>query len=287
MGGAHTASGSYSWGASAGYGASHAALPTDAGYGAAAPGVGAPGVGARGVGAAGYAGYHQTEAVSGSVYAARGSATRNACAGTETFGRGWYAAHPGVWNPSGWTAGRAWGVATWPAVGSWCGWTNSVQPVYYDYGNSITYQGNQVYYGNQPVATADQYYQQASMLSQSQPAADPNAGEWMPLGVFGLVNGDQADPHYIMQLAVNRAGTLAGNYHDVITGSTLPVHGAVDKQSQRVAWTVGDNKTTVGETGIYNLTKDEAPVLIHIGKDKTQQWTLVRLKQPQQPNSQQ
>ena len=31
--------------------------------------------------------------------------------------------------------------------------------------------------------------------------------------------------------------------------------------------------------GVSNLTKDEAPVLIHIGKDKTQQWLLVRLKQ--------
>jgi hypothetical protein len=36
----------------------------------------------------------------------------------------------------------------------------------------------------------------------------------------------------------------------------------------------GKNKTTVCETGIYNLTQDEAPALIHLGKDKTQQWLL-------------
>jgi len=287
MGGFHATSGPYSWGASAGYGVSHVGLPTDAGYGAAVRGVRGPDAIGASAGAAGYGGYRHTEAVSENVYAARGTAVRNACAGTDVFGRSWYAAHPDVWNPSGWTAARTWSVATWPAIGSWYGWDNSVQPVYYNYGTSITYQGNQVYYGDQPVATADQYYQQASTLAQSQPPADPNAGEWMPLGVFGLVNGDQANPHYIIHLAVNRAGTLAGNYHDVITGTTLPVHGAVDKQSQRVAWTVGDNTTTVGETGIYNLTKDEAPVLIHIGKDKTQQWTLVRLKQPLQPDSQQ
>ncbi|MBL9124561.1 MAG: hypothetical protein JNG90_13080, partial [Planctomycetaceae bacterium] len=46
------------------------------------------------------------------------------------------------------------------------------------------------------------------------------------------------------------------------------------------AWTVGDNKATVYETGIYNLTKDQTPVLIHFGKDRTQQWLLVRMKQP-------
>jgi hypothetical protein len=45
---------------------------------------------------------------------------------------------------------------------------------------------------------------------------------------------------------------------------------------------VGENKTTIYEAGMSSLTKDEAPVLVHIGKDKTQQWLLVRLKQPDQ-----
>ena len=75
---------------------------------------------------------------------------------------------------------------------------------------------------------------------------------------------------------------MAGNYSDLISGTTVPIQGAVDKKTQRVAWTVGNNKNTVGETGLYNLTQDEAPALIHIGKDKTQQWLLVRLKQPEQ-----
>ena len=45
----------------------HTALPTDAGYG----------MPAAGTGSTAYAGYHQTEAVSGSVYAARGAAVRS------------------------------------------------------------------------------------------------------------------------------------------------------------------------------------------------------------------
>ncbi len=45
-----------------------------------------------------------------------------------------------------------------------------------------------------------------------------------------------------MQLAVNKSGTLAGNYSDLISGTTVPIQGAVDKKTQRVAWTVGDNK---------------------------------------------
>jgi len=53
----------------------------------------------------------------------------------------------------------------------------------------------------------------------------------------------------------------------------------VDKKTQRAAWTVGDNKNTVYDTGIYNLTKDEAPLLVHTGKDETQQWLMVRITQ--------
>jgi len=255
----------------AGYSAGHTALPTDAGYGMAAPRTGT----------AAYAGYHQTEAVSGSVAAARGAAVRNSYNGYGMYGHGWYAANPAAWAPAGWTAGQAWGTATWPMVGTSLGWGNAA-PISYDYGTNITYQGDQVYNGDQPVATADEYYEQASALAQSAPPPDPKAPDWMPLGVFALLPNDQSEPHYVMQLAVNKAGAVGGNYLDMVSGTSVPIHGAVDQKTQRLAWTVGDNKATVGETGIYNLTKDEAPALIHLGKDKTQQWTLVRLKQPQQ-----
>ena len=51
--------------------------------------------------------------------------------------------------------------ATWPAVGASVGWGADVQPIAYDYGNNVTYQGDQVYYGDQPVATADSITGQA------------------------------------------------------------------------------------------------------------------------------
>ncbi|MGA2620302.1 MAG: hypothetical protein ABSF26_22005 [Thermoguttaceae bacterium] len=153
-------------------------------------------------------------------------------------------------------------------------------------GSNITYQGDQVYYGDQPVATADQYYQQASDLAQSAPPPEPQSTDWMPLGVFSLVQGDQADSNTMFQLALNKSGAIAGNYYSAVAGSTLPVHGAVDKRTQRVAWTVGDNKTTVFDAGLSSLTKDEAPVLLPYGKERTQQWMLVRIKQPE-PGEQQ
>jgi hypothetical protein len=41
----------------------------------------------------------------------------------------------------------------------------------------------------------------------------------------------------------------------------------------------------VVETGLYNLTKDESPCLIHFGKDKSEQWLLVRMKKPDSAGS--
>ena len=208
---------SYSHGA-AGYSSAHTALPTDAGYG----------VPAARTGAAGYAGYHQTEAVSGNVAAARGAAVRGSFNGYDMYGAGWHTANPGAWSAAGWAAGRAWTPATWPAVGTAVGWGAGVQPVAYNYGSNVTYQDNQVYYGSQPVATAEQYYQQASSLAQSAPPADPKADEWTPLGVFAMVQKEQSEPQFVMQLAVSKSGAIAGNYTDCVSGTNAALQGAVD-----------------------------------------------------------
>lgn len=256
----------------AGYGAGHVGLPTDGAFGGSFAGDAAR--------AGAFA--HPTMPISGSIAAARGAAVRNSFAGYGTFDHGWYGNHPGAWFAAGWGASTAWRAATWPAVGVWCGWGDAA-PIVYDYGNNVTYVDNQVYYGDQPVATADQYYQQAAAISQSVPAPAATDTDWMPLGVFSLVQGDQSDTNTMFQLAVNKSGAIAGNYNNVLTGTTAPVHGAVDKKNQRAAWTVGTNTTTVYDVGMSSLTKDEAPILIHIGKDKTQQWLLVRLKQTEQP----
>jgi hypothetical protein len=99
--------------------------------------------------------------------------------------------------------------------------------------------------------------------------------------VFAMVRNEQQHPQLILQLAVNQAGALRGNYTDEVTEHTLPIHGAADKKTQRAAWTVGDNKQTVMEAGLSDLTDGEAPALVH-KNGKTDHWVLVRLEQPQQ-----
>ncbi|WP_459558055.1 protocadherin [Lacunimicrobium album] len=202
------------------------------------------------------------------------------------YSAGWYRNYPGAWYAAGWAAGYAWAPCTWGSFAAYCDYPIS-QPVYYDYGNNVTYQDNSVYVNGQNVGTTDQYYQQASDIAAAgaQASASPDA-DWMPLGVFALSAVDQPSANISVQLAVNHDGVIRGNYTDTTTNKTSVVQGSVDKQTQRAAFTVGDDQSTVYETGVYNLTKDEAPVLIHYGKDGTQQAMLVRLKKSDDTQSQ-
>jgi len=197
------------------------------------------------------------------------------------FGPGWYTDHPGAWFAAGWAAGRYWWPCTWAALGDYFYVLPIDDPVYYDYGNTVVYQNNDVYVNGQDAGTAQQYYNQAESLATTGAQANaPSDGDWLPLGVFALAKTDAQTSNMILQLAINKQGVLRGNYQDTADNNTQPVHGSADLKTQRVAFTVGDKKEMVIETGLYNLTKDEAPVLIHFGPDRTEQWLLVRLKQP-------
>ena len=64
-------------------------------------------------------------------------------------------------------------------------------------------------------------------------------------------------------------------------GETFAVQGRVDKQTQRLAFTIGDNQDVVYETGVYNLTQAETPVLVHRGPDSRETQLLIRLEAPE------
>jgi hypothetical protein len=199
------------------------------------------------------------------------------------FRPAWYTAHPGCWYAAGWAAGTAWTTATWPTVASWC--SIPAAPVDYDYGSSVVYQNNNVYVDGQDVGTAQDYANQAiSLAHQGQKADATPEQEWQALGVFALVQGDEKTSNNIFQMAVNKDGVIRGNYYDGLMDSTTPIYGSIDKKTQRAAWTIGKTQDRVFEAGIENLTKDQTPVLVHFGADKTQQWLLVRVQQPKDAN---
>ncbi len=219
----------------------------------------------------------------------QGLACQHWCDGHHIFTPGWCADHPWAWHPGGY-AGAAWAAACWRPFY----WTNAAlilgadaAPAVYDYGDNITYQDGDVYYGDQSIGSQQQYYQQAANIADSAPANDNTANDntesadWLPLGVFGLMAPGQKTPDMVFQLTVDKQGTIRGNYYDQLADTMVPVHGAVNKNNQRVAWHIGTNKNMIIETGLYNLTKDQSTALVHLGPDSTEQFVMVRMKEPQ------
>ncbi len=187
--------------------------------------------------------------------------------------QGW-AKYPSYW---------CWRPCTWAAAGAWFGWAVS-KPYNYDYGSTVVYRDNNVYVSDKQYASAEQYYEQADTIAKSLPeGADPESVEWMPLGVFAVTEQDGTDSGMVIQLAVSKEGIVAGTFYNDVTGSSRPLEGMVDQKSQRVAWRFADDDSseTVMETGIYNLTEDQATAFVHFGPDKTQTWLMVRLPDPE------
>jgi hypothetical protein len=197
----------------------------------------------------------------------------------DCFHGGWWGQYPGAWRAAGWgTAAAVFGAATWGACSDYCGYP--AEPVYYDYGSNVVYEGDSVYVNGDAVATQEQYTEQAVAIADTGKQAEASKEEeWLSLGVFAMVQGEQTDGNDLFQLAVNKSGVIRGNYYNALGNTTLPVYGSVDKKTQRAAWTVGDRKEPIYEVGFANLTRAETTMLVHF-KDRTQQWTLVRMDQP-------
>jgi hypothetical protein len=174
-----------------------------------------------------------------------------------------------------------WQWATWQLIRQWLLSDNLGPPFFYDYGGNVITQGNMVYVNGAPVATAPAYAAQAYALAAAPPPAPDAALDWMPLGVFAL-STSQADtnPSYILQLAMAKQGLVSGTYFNPGTNQSGAVDGRVDSASQRVAIRLSDPADIVLETGVYNLTQDSTPVLVHFGLQQTQTWFLVRLQAP-------
>ena len=155
--------------------------------------------------------------------------------------------------------------------------------MYYDYGTTLYYEGDNVYYNDEVVATADEYAQQAQSIASNVPEIDPDAVEWMPLGVFALTSkeGSVEDSTLFLQLAVSKEGVIAGSFQNTATDNAFEVEGTIDQESQRAAWGPVGESWPVMETGIYNLTENEASALLHFEDGQTQQWSMVRLDEPE------
>ena len=200
--------------------------------------------------------------------------------------RPWYPGHPSHPNyrPDHWWR--------WASAGAITGWVTYrwAKPIYYRYGSggTVRYENNVVYIDNQEYGSAEQYYDDATQIAEAVPEmTDEQAAEmeWMPLGVFALTaEGVNASSMYL-QMAVSKEGVIAGTFYNESTGATHPVEGMVDEKTQRAVWRAADgtNPDLVMETGIYNLSEDQAEVLVHFGPEQTQNALMVRLDESERP----
>jgi hypothetical protein len=190
---------------------------------------------------------------------------------------GHYPANPWWW----------WAPVTWAAATSFVYATAPPQPVYIDYGTTVVQEGETVYVDNKPVPT-EKYNEPVINLAvnvEQPPAPTPPAmpsqpAEWMPLGVFALAQEEKGDPVMFFQISISKDGKVSGGYESTLTGDKKPIAGQIDKETQNVAWRIGDNVETVYATTIANLTQDVSTIAIHFGKDRVQNWLLVRMPAP-------
>jgi hypothetical protein len=176
-----------------------------------------------------------------------------------------------------------WSWATFGAISSFMPW-NWGSPAYYDYGSggNVYYEDDMVY-ANGEQYPAEEYAAQAETIATSAPEVeDPDAMQWMPLGVFALTkDGDKdATPVLFLQLAVSKEGIIAGTLQNKSTDQTESIEGMVDQTSQRAAWTITGKNTPIMETGIANLTENETQALVHFADGTTQQWLMLHLENP-------
>lgn len=247
-------------------------------------GVAAGGVRVGGIGGAGAAAVvgHHTGYINPTALRNQAAVIRTGGGfGYTAFTAGWYRGRVGIWAPARWVTPTFWAIPVWGTLAPWCGFDTAVAPISYDYGSNVVINEDNVYVNGDPYATAPQYAEQALQIADVGRTTEPAKEDtWQPLGVFGLVQGDEQVAQNIFQLAINKQGVVRGNYYDALADNNLKVYGSLDKKTQRVAWSVGEKKDVVFEAGLNNLTQPQTTILVHYGKERSRQMVLVRLQQP-------
>ena len=202
-----------------------------------------------------------------------------------------------------------WRPVAWASIGFFFGQALAPQPVVYDPGTTVIYEGDTIYINGESAGSATDYRKETIALAnppveeipipmppqeeELTEAADPATeiaddpekpeGDWLPVGVWALTQQEQGDATMFFQLSIDKNGIVGGAYKNVMTGDEQPIVGKLDFESQRVAWHIGDVTTTVYETGLSNFENDVASVFVHFGEAQTQTWLMVRMPSPEMP----
>ncbi len=188
------------------------------------------------------------------------------------FSSQWYAMHAplGPASEVSSVGGNAWTAHSWDEVSNLTG-INSA-PKSYDFrpdDSGVIY----VYRNHEQLDRAVDARKAAVSLAQSAPnTATETSG--LSLGVFALVPPVDQPVKSLVHLVVDPSGIVSGYQYDFATDSAMPVHGMIDRASQRVAWSMGHN---VLEAGLANLTNGLARSLVFRPDGWVQPWILMRV----------
>jgi hypothetical protein len=225
------------------------------------------------------------------------------------FSHGWYGRHGGAWGYGwgGWGWGNPWAVATFGATAAWLG-LDAAEPYYGNYGTvggnyltsdettePETYEGadsndsaddtaeNSETDENQttenaitPAPITPEQIEAAKQLIAEGKNDPPKETSFLPLGVFSIAPEGQHEASAMVQLAVSKAGQVRGTYYDLLTDHDQPIRGAVNKKTQQVAFTFGDNGKVTFETSLANLTQPTGAIAAHFENGQTTSYTLAR-----------
>lgn len=193
---------------------------------------------------------------------------------SQPFSKSWYADHPRAWQATHPHA-DAWAVAGFGTAAAWLGITAAAANDTTVYTSDTTDDGDD---SAEDDATdqAPSDDNSASQLAKTGAGQQAGAGDFLSLGVFKLSPKGQPNAWAMLNLAVSKSGVVRGTYYDILSDQEQPVQGAVDKATQRVAFTIGAQGTIVFETLLPNLTSDSGNITLQYNDGTKSQWTLAR-----------
>ena len=67
-----------------------------------------------------------------------------------------------------------------------------------------------------------------------------------------------------VQLAINKAGDVAGTYYNASTDQTHPLEGVLEAEAKVVVWKIADNPNSpMMMTGLNNISQDVVPIKVY------------------------
>lgn len=196
-------------------------------------------------------------------------------AGKKLFSADWFATHENSWHVSA-IANHAWETPSWLALKYWL--RIEQNGFSYFYGTNVNQRDDEVFVAGKRVATAEEYRHSARELAGKGQEPEKDKALWMSLGVFAVVR--TAEPSAVnefIQLAVDMDGMLRGTWWNQQEQTATIVKGSVDTRSQRTAWRIERDQEEIYEAGIFNLSGDAIPLMVHTAEEPSNLVLLVRL----------